>query len=58
MSTSKPSRVGHVRDRWREWRRARNQRWVEKQAAKMRPNDPYSGFDGSHTRSEGGGPGM
>ena len=57
MSTSEPSRVRQLLDKWRERRRARNQRWVEKQATK-RPGDPYAGFDASHTRSEGGGPGM
>jgi hypothetical protein len=33
--------VHNLLARWREWRRIRRERWVEKQAAK-RTGDPYS----------------
>lgn len=52
MSNLKQSRMRRWRGGWREWRRARNQRWVEKQAAK-RPGDVYhdapTGYTGSNT---------
>jgi len=58
MSTSQPPSTRRLLNRWREWRRVRNQRWVEKQAAK-RPGDAYSGMAGEPPGSRGGGgPGM
>jgi hypothetical protein len=53
MSTSEPSSARRLLDRWREWRCARNQRWLEKQAAK-RAGDAQADLY-KHTWTGGGG---